>query len=244
VKWVKGNFLAGRDFADDDDLGGQSGDWTAMANQRPSAATGVPPMERLAEEAAQGGVLPTTAADYGLLVPGQVAADATVAVAGNRYSVPVTHVRAPVIVRLHGALIRIWRDAVLLADHFALLFERIPRTHAMLYREVPLSLGDPAPTFIGALSQRQRARRPAEIRAVYALYEQHGAAHLLAAMALACTAGTYSADALALLLTTLTVPALAPILVLPGLPQQTGVDRSLGSYEMWVQVEAVQEVLS
>ena len=260
VKWVKGNFLPGRDFTDDDDLTGQAGDWTTMANERPSAATGRPPVDRLGEEAAMGGVLPRTAADYGLLVPGQVAADATVAVAGNRYSVPVAHVWAPVIVRLHRDRIRIWQDTTLLADHpraadsarqrivdpahFAPLFARKPRAQAMLYRELLLTLGDPAPAFIAALSHRQRARLQAELLAVYALYEQHGATHLLAAMTRASEAGTYSADALALLLTSLTAPLPPAALALPGIPRQTEVDRWLGSYETWVQVEVVQEALA
>jgi transposase len=255
VKWVKGNFLPGREFADDADLTGQAGDWTTTANQRPSSATGVPPAERLSEERAQGDVLPITATDYGLLVPGQVAADATVAVAGNRYSVPVAHVRAPVTVRLHADRIRIWRDTTLLADHpraadgarqrsidpahFAPLFARKPRAQAMLYREVLLRLGDPAPAFLAALSHRQRDRLQPELLALYALFEQHGAALLLAAMEQARAAGTYSAAALALLLAGVTMPPAT--LTLPGVPTQAEVDRWLGSYESWVQVELVQE---
>lgn len=256
VKWVKGNFLPGRRFADDADLAEQARDWTTMANERPSSATGIPPLDRLSEEIAHGGVFPPTATDYGLLVPGQVAADATVAVVGNRYSVPVAHVQAPVTVRLHAERLRIWRDTVLLADHerapdgggrrvvnpahFAPLLARKPRARAMLYREVLLTPGDPAPAFLAALSSRQRARLQAELLAVYALYEQHGATPLLTAMRQACEAGTYSADALALLLTGLAAPP--PALVLPGLPEQTEIDRALGSYETWVQVEVVQEV--
>src|SRR5712692_8552641 len=58
VKWVKGNFLPGRSFTDDGDLAGQASDWTTMANELPSSATGIPPLERLGEEAAVGGRLP------------------------------------------------------------------------------------------------------------------------------------------------------------------------------------------
>ena len=43
VKWVKGNFLAGRSFADDADLAGQNHEWLEMANNRPNAATGERP---------------------------------------------------------------------------------------------------------------------------------------------------------------------------------------------------------
>jgi hypothetical protein len=181
-----------------------------------------------------------------------------VAVAGNRYSVPVAHVRAPVIVRLHARRIRIWRDTTLLADHerapdgahrriidpahFAPLFARKPRAQAMLYREVLLTFPAPAPAFIAALSYRQRERLQPELIAVWALCEQYGADNLVAAMALACEAGVYSADALALLLASTGAPSLPVTLTLPGIPRQAEVDRQLASYETWVQVEVAHEV--
>jgi len=254
VKWVKGNFLPGRTFSDDADLLVQAEEWQGGANTRPSSATGVPPAERLPEEAAEGGVLPATADDYGLLLPGQVSAESLVAVLGNRYSVPVAHVGAPVTVRVHRARVRLWRDMVPLADHerapdgahrrvvaaahFAPLFPHKPRAQAMLYREVLLGLEGHAPAFLGALSRRQRARLQDELRAVYALYEQYGAADLLAAMALADEAGTHSADALALVLAApRPSPAPLPPLALPGVPTQAEVDRVLSVYEAWVLVD-------
>jgi transposase len=185
VKWVKGSLLPGRTVADDADLLIQSGQWQDSANTRPNAATGQPPRERLPEEAANGGVLPATAQDYGLFLPGQVSAEALVAVLGNRYSVPVAHVGAPVTVRVHHDRVRLWRDGLLLAEHrrapdgarqrivrpehFAPLFARKPRAQAMLYREELLGLGGRAPAFLRALSQRHRARLGEEVRAVYAL---------------------------------------------------------------------------
>src|SRR5215212_2816088 len=215
VKWVKGNFLPGRGFADDGDLAEQARAWCDQVNARPSDATGEPPRVRLAAEATKGGRLPLTAHDFGLLETGLVSREALVAVAGNRYSVPVAHVGLPVTVRLHRERVRIWRDTACLADHprapdggrqrvidpahFAPLFPTKPRAQMMLYREVLLGLGGRAPAFLSELSRRHRARLREEILAVYALYEQHGAAEVLAAMALADDAGTYSADALALL---------------------------------------------
>jgi len=256
VKWVKGNFLPGRTFLDDPDLQAQAIAWRLQANSRPCDATGEPPLARLAREAAAGGVLPASAHDYALPAPGQVSPEALVAVRGNRYSVPINHVGAPVTIRLHRDRVRIWRDQLCLADHprardgarqrmvdpehFAPLFARKPRGAAMLYREALLRLGGVAPAFVGALSSRQRAHLPEELRAVYALGQTYGATELLAAMALADEAGAYSADALALLLAQ-PGPSRPPWqVVLPDQPPQAEVDRSLAVYEAWVHVERAE----
>jgi len=262
VKWVKGNFLPGRTFADDADLAAQLADWLGYANSRPSAATGTPPQDRLAAEAAQGGPLPATVRDYGLLVPGQVSPEALVAVGGNRYSVPVAHVGAPVAVRVHRERIRLWRDTACVADHprapdgagrrvvdpahFAPLFPHKPRARAMLARERLLELGGAAPAFIAALSRQRRAHLREELLALDALHTRHGTADLLAAMALAVDAGAYSADALALLLAAPSAanPPAVP-LHLPGVPPQEAVDRLLSAYEALVHVDtALPEVTS
>jgi transposase len=260
VKWVKGNFLPGRTFADDADLLVQAGEWQEQANTRPSSATAIAPVARLREEARKGGVLPATAQDYGLFLPGQVSAEALVAVLGNRYSAPVAHVGAPLTVRVHHDRVRLWRDGVLLANHrrapdgarqrvvdpahFAPLFARKPRAQAMLYREVFLGLGGHAPAFLSALSYHHRDRLREEVLAVYALYDRYGADDLLAAMALADEAGAYSAAALALLLAAPHPPVPpAPVLSLPGVPAQAEIDRLLSVYETWVQVDVARPAL-
>jgi len=252
VKWVKGNFLAGRSFTDDADLATQTRAWLTQVNTRPSEATGAPPLARLPEEAAQGNPLPLTAHDFGLLVSGVVSREALVAVAGNRYSVPVAHVGAPVTVRLHPERVRLWRDATLVADHprapdgarqrvidpahFAPLFPAKPRAQVMLYRDVLLTLGGRAPVFLSELSRRQPNQLRREILSLYALYEQVGAASLVAAMAQAETAGSYSAATVSLLLATPAEPPPFPPLPVAGLPAQHEVDRALSVYEAWVQV--------
>lgn len=255
VKWVKGSLLPGQQFADDPDLAATTTAWLAEANRRPSAATGEAPLARLPVEAAKGGRLPPTAHDYGLLLAGQVSAEALVAVLGNRYSVPVAQVGATVTVRLHRARVRLWRDLVCVADHprapdgtrrrvldpahFAPLFPHKPRAQAMLYRDVLVGLGGRAPAFLGELSHRQRDQLRPQLLAIYALYETYGASDLLAAIALADDAGAYDAAALH---TLLTAPRATPVttpppLVVPGLPIQAEVDRLLSSYEVWVEVD-------
>ena len=253
VKWVKGNFLPGRAFLDDPDLAEQAAAWVAQANARPSSATGEPPLARLADEAAKGGKLPLTAHDWGMRESGQVSAESLVAVAGNRYSVPVVHVGAPVTIRLHRERVRIWRDTTCLADHprapdgarrrvidvthFAPLFAAKRRGQVMLYRDALLGLGEPAVTFLSALSYRCRDRLGPEVLAVYALLEQHGAAELVAAMELACAAGSYHADALRVLLAAPRPATRCAPLILPDVPTQAEVDRLLSVYEAWVEVD-------
>jgi transposase len=256
VKWVKGNLLPGRHFADDADLAEQTAVWQVAANRRPSSATGVPPLSRLAEEARAGSGLPASVRDYGVCLPGSVSAEALVAVQGNRYSVPVAHVGAPVIIRLHQARVRLWRDGTLLADHpraadgarqrvvdpahFAPLFPHKPRAQAMLYRDQLVGLGGRAPAFLSHLSRQHRDRLSAELRAIYTVYTRVGPTALLAAMAQADDAGTYSAAALAVCLESFeTVEMRLPVapLALPGVPTQPEIDRHLSTYESWVVVD-------
>ncbi len=163
-------------------------------------------------------------------------------------------------VRLHADRVRIWRDTVCVADHprcpdgardrvvevahFEPVLRRKPRARAMLYRELLLGLGGRAPAYLSELSRRRRDWLSEEILGVWSLYERHGPADLLAAMALANDAGAYGADALALLLDSspgsLTP---APALALPGVPTQNEVDRQLAAYEAWVRVDvALEEV--
>jgi transposase len=250
VKWVKGHFLAGRTFLDDPDLAIHAAAWVEQANRRPCAATGRPPVELLGREAAQGGALPTTAHDYGLLEHAQVSAEALVTVNSNRYSVPVAHVGLPVTVRLHRDRVSLWRDRELVADHprapdgarrrvidvahFAPLFPAKPRAQVMLYRQALLELGGPAEAFITALSRQHRARLRPEVLGVYALYEEVGAARLLAAMERAHQAGAYSAEGLR---AAVAQPAPVRPLVLPGVPPQAEIDRPLGAYEALVTID-------
>jgi hypothetical protein len=260
VKWVKGNFLVGRTFADDADLASQCTEWLQYANTRPSQATEVPPLERLVEEAAKGGQLPATAHDYGFAYASRVGVEALVAVLGNSYSVPILHVGAPVTVRVHRERIVIWRDAEHLAtqerapdgahrrvvepSHFAPLFGRQPRAQVMLYREALLGLGTIAARYVSELSRRHRARLAPEVLAIYGLYQRRGAAALLAAMAQADRPGAYGAAYLEALLEAPHRVAgqpsgSPPILLVPSVPSQAEVDRQLRSYERYVPITEV-----
>jgi transposase len=263
VKFVKINFLAGRSFIDDADLQAQCVDWQERINTvRPSQATDVTPVSRLAAEVAKGYPLPKTAADYGFAEPGGVSSGALVAVLGNHYSVPIEHVGAQVTVRIHRQRIVIWHDAEQLAEHtrapdgahrrvvnpahFAPLFGRKPRGQVMLYREALLGLGAIAQQYVSELSRRQRARLGTEILAVYALYERCGAAELLAAMELAQAQGAFGAAYLgALVSAPVSEPPPPPAtwLLLSDVPSQIEIDRELSAYEAYVWAPDVQPEL-
>ncbi len=235
VKWVKGNFLAGRSFADDADLDDQCTQWLEGANRRPSQATDVAPLVRLVEEAAQGGPLPATAVDYGFAQATRVTSQALVPVRGNSYSVPLEQVGAPVMARVHSEQIILWRDTALLATHarapdgahrrvvepahFAPLFGRKPRAQVMLYRQALLDLGGVAQRYVSAVSQRQRTRLREEVLGVYALHQQVGTAALLGAMEQAERHGAYGTAYLQALLSS-APPA--------GLEAGRGGDRAAG----------------
>jgi transposase len=258
VKWVKGNFLAGRAFRDDADLAVQCSSWQERVNTRPSDATDVAPLQRLGAERDAGGVVPLTLADYGVLLCGQVTREAVVHVLGNVYSVPVAHVGCPVTVRVHAERVVLWRDGEQLATHhrapdgahqrvidpahYAPLFPSKPRGQVMLYRTALLALSPTSAAYVTELSRRRREQLGREVLVLYQLLEQHGAARLTTAMTAAADAGAYGVEYLTALLTPPGTPAPpSGPLALAGVPRQDEIDRLLSSYEVWVQVEATAE---
>jgi len=251
VKWVKGNFLAGRTFVDDADLVRQSTDWVARVNARPSDATGVPPTERLTDERARGGLLPPAGHDYGFLQSATVTAESLIHLHGNRYSVPVVHAGVTLTVRLGRNHVRIFHDAVEVAqhrrapdgaqrrvvnpDHFQPLFATKPRAQVMLYRQTLLDLSPEAEWYVTEVSHRRRERLREEILATYALLMLHGRDALVIAMEQADGRGIYGAEYLQALLAVATDQLVLPPLPL-DLPAQEQVDRELAQYEAFVTV--------
>jgi transposase len=254
VKWVKGNFLAGRKFADDADLASQSTDWVEMANDRPSDATGIPPAKRVQAEAGKGGKLPLGARDYGFLRSVRVTVESLIHLRGNVYSVPVAHVGTTLTARLHRDEVRIFRDTVEVAchrrapdgarkrvidpGHFQPLFAKKPRAQVMLYRQTLLDLSQEAEWYVSEVSRRRRERLRQEVLATYALLMLHGRDALAGAMGRADAQGIYGHEYLEVLLAPAPV-GLVPQPSLPvDLPSQDEVDRRLEQYESFVTVSA------
>jgi hypothetical protein len=254
VKWVKGNFLAGRSFADDPDLARQTTEWLAAVNARPNAATREAPNQRLRAEMAQGGKLPFDAFDFALSERAQVSAESVVPFEGNGYSVPLGHLGAPVTVRVHAERIRIFRDTLLLADHprakegahqriidpghFEAAFAQKGRARVMLYRQALLDLDPLAHAYVSEVARRRRSKLGEEIVGLYRLFEEHGRERLVRAMGQAQVAGAFGREYIGTLLDADRVPREAArrlTLTLPGVPDQAEVDRLLSSYEAFVE---------
>ena len=259
VKWVKGNFLAGRSFGDDADLSEQNAEWLVAANNRPNTATNEPPNQRLAHEAAKSGALPVEAVDFALRASAQVTDESVVAFEGNVYSVPLGHVGAPLTLRIHATRLRIWRDTLLLADHrrapegahqriidpahFAEIFPQKRRAQVMLYRAALLDLDPIAAAYVSEVARRRRATLRSEILSLYHLVEEHGPTRVIAAMREAHAAGAYGEEYVGALLREKTDASAAcagyPPVPLPDVPLQGEIDRLLSSYEVFVEGAAL-----
>ena len=252
VKWVKGNFLAGRIFADDADLTRQAAEWVQMANTRVSDATGRPPMEQLPEEAARGGVLPVGAQDYGFLRTTTVTAESLIHLAGNRYSVPVEQVGITLTARLYRTGVGIFHNTtevarhrrapdgaqrrVINAEHFHSLFTKKPRAQVMLYRQQLLDLSPKAGQYVTEVSHRRRERLREEILATYALFVLHGRDALVDVMEQADARGIYGAEYLEAILAAIPTSMILQPAIPVDLPSQDQVDRHLEQYEDFVTV--------
>ncbi len=118
VKFVKGNFLAGRRFYDDLDLAQQNRQWLHTVNEvRKSDATEEIPVLRLAEERPHFGLLPASAADYGFFDSVLVNQESLVNIETNRYSVP-THLKGHTLTaRIHLDRIDLYDGLEQVASH-------------------------------------------------------------------------------------------------------------------------------
>jgi len=119
VKYFKGNFLLGRGFVDDVDLGEQLLQWMVeVADVRVHGTTHERPIDRFAEDRRH--LLPTTGQPSFRLEGRQsriVADDWLVSFETNRYSVPFTLIGQPVEVLRRAGRIQIFHRGSLVAEH-------------------------------------------------------------------------------------------------------------------------------
>ena len=210
VKFVKGNFLAGRVFYDDADLASECAAWLHQVNdERNSAATDRPPSQVLVEEQAHFGPLPAPAGDYGFFDSVVVSREGLVVVETNRYSVPVHLLGQVLTARIPRTRIELFAGRERVAvharhpgqharivdpAHFEPAFQLKPRARVMVYRDWLVARSPTAAGYVSELCRRRRAEMSPQILALYELAQQVGAAEFLAALEVAAERQTFGAE--------------------------------------------------
>src|SRR5713226_6281654 len=254
VKCVKGNFIAGRSFHDDVDLAEQCAAWLSHVNtERPSDATGQPPVTLLVEEQAKLSALPATAQDYGFFDCVVVSREGLVAIETNRYSVPAHLMGRAVTARIHRSRVEVFADQELVATHvrlpaqqqarvidpkhFEAAFATKPRGRVMVYRDWLCSLSPAVRSYVSELCHKRRAEMNPQMIALYDLAQEIGKADFVAALELAAEQQMYGAEYLRAIVS-LPPPAVCSGPVPDKLtllsPPQPAVERDLAQYERYV----------
>jgi len=256
VKFVKGNFIAGRTFHDDADLAEQCTAWLHRVNtQRPSDATGQPPVELLAEEQRTFGILPPTVQDYGFFDCVVVSREGLVAIETNRYSVPAHLIGRALSARIHVKRIDLFVDHELVASHarsqeshtrivnpahFEAAFSTKPRARVMVYRDWLCDLAPAVNVYVRELCHKRRAEMKEQMLALYELAQEVGNADFVAALELAAEQHMYGAEYVRAIVTMPVACApsgtteLQMSALLPREPTQQEVERDLAHYEHYV----------
>jgi hypothetical protein len=192
VKFVKGNFLAGRSFYDEADLAEQCQEWLRQVNdERPSDATGEPPTVLLEQEQPHFGPLPEVAKDYGFFDCVVVSREGLVTIETNRYSVPAHLMGRALTARIHSHRIELFADQELVATHvrlpaqnarvidpahFEAAFVVKLRGRVMVYRDWLCSLSAVATHYVHEIAHKRRRQMNRQMIALYDLAQEIGKA--------------------------------------------------------------------
>jgi transposase len=257
VKFVKGNFLAGRTFHDEADLADQCREWLGQVNaERPSDATGEPPAVLLAEEQPKFGPLPVVASDYGFFECVVVSREGLVAIETNRYSVPAHLMGRALTARIHRSRIEVFADQELVATHvrlpaqqharvidprhFEAALRSKPRGRAMVYRDWLCSLSPVVMSYVHEVSHKRRKEINAQMIALYDLAQEIGKADFVAALELAAEEHMYGAEYVRAIVSMPSAPGSSrpaqadPDLLTLVSPSQAEMERDLAQYERYV----------
>lgn len=258
VKYVKGNFIAGRSFYDDLDLTQQNGQWLYEVNEvRVCSATEEIPSVRLAVEHRQLHPLVAAAHDYGFFDSVLVSRESLVNIATNRYSVPTRLVGQTLTARLHLNRIDLFDGMELVAshprqwgrhirvvapEHFEAVFAKKPRARVMVYRDWLVGLSPAVATYVSQVCQKHYAQMETQILQLYALARTAGEATFVAAVERAAEQAAIGADYVSALVgkasngrSLLVRPPAATVLTAwLEAPPQVEVERALTHYEQYV----------
>lgn len=256
VKFVKGNFLAGREFFAKAELKERLTKWLARVNGEPSQAHGQIPEQLLQREQESLQPLLSDSDHYGLLRFLTVNREGTVRFENNEYSVPTKHIGKTVDVRVHSDRIKIYLNGEKLADHprsfgkrnrirdpehYRPVFAQKPRAQVWLYREKLLSLDHGISQYTERVIRQHISHLRPQILGMYRLWKDHGSEELSRACQECDRKGAYGAEYLKATLEGLggkeENPTNEEAISLPGFPTQGEIDRDPKDYAAWIQGE-------
>lgn len=222
IDYIKGNFWAGRYFADFDDLDRQRWDWlNETANVRVHSVTHRRPVEHFEEERDALLPLPTEPFDTDRVLYPKVSKDCIVRVDTNDYSVPwrvaQRHRLQPIEVRVDGEWVRIIDEGQEAARHprcFARHQQIIDRSHydglwksragaafKALEKGFLEAYGDVGRHFYAGLG-RKTERLKASLETILRLEQRYPHEDIVAAIAVAVQNGTFDVAVIQYLLHT------------------------------------------
>lgn len=212
VGWVKGSFFKVRRFQDRADLEAQLVAWHQEANvERPSRATGVPPVERIEAELARMRPVKVRPEELAVRIPVFCGPTAMVSLEGSLYSMPPeaasfagTAFLYPTRVHIEAGRFSSEHDRAtepgtrsVLPEHRSARLAKVSgrRGKQYLKRQDLLDLGDVAMTLIGEIVHRRPQAWWQEIDALHELLDTFGDGALKLAMYSAVAGNNFSADA-------------------------------------------------
>ena len=211
VGWVKGSFFKQRRFIDGEDLAVQLAEWHREVNcQRPSRATNVTPLTRIAEERARLRPLKITPDELALRVPILVGPTGAVVHEGRNYSMP------PQAIGIAGTLYLYRQRVRIVAGRFEAVHPRLfaagehsnlpehraqqvaavsgKRARRYLQRQHLLELGGPALDYLTELTYRRPRLWLRDVERLHELLARHGGASLRAAFAQGLSEQVFGAE--------------------------------------------------
>lgn len=195
VGWVKGSCFKQRRFLDRADLERQLREWLTETNtERPSRATGVPPLTRIAEERARLRPLKIAPEALALRLPVSVSPTGVVVHDGHPYSMPPDAIGLPGTLYLYRDRVRIIAgrfsaeharqfqpgEGSILPEHRAQRVAAVSgkRARRYLQRQHLIDLGAAALAYLTELTHRRPRTWIPEVERLHALLQTHGDAAL------------------------------------------------------------------
>jgi len=209
IKYIKGNFLAGRNFTTLCDINDQVRRWLDMvANVRVHGSTHRRPVDLFKDEQPLLGRLPEARYDTAVTVPVRVSKDCFVQFQTNSYSVPIRYVSQKLTLKATAEKVYVYKDTDRVAvhercwakyrsiedpDHFAGLLFTKHNAYANKARQRFILLGEGAPLYLEGLAQAAVNAR-VHVDRILKLADLYGKAAVVKAIAKALEHDAYGAE--------------------------------------------------